>query len=149
MIKIFLFLIIQIFQISLNDVTKELPIYGEVKSVNNEMIFLKTDLFTPVKNIEFILMGKVYGGNPFIFPAIKMKYCFVQQKEDSCTFLDVSKFSILSTGIDGLYVDYYYTTTIIMNDRSNYLIFTLEIKDADSLMALGVHGTKLLNNKNK
>ena len=130
-----LFLIIQIFHLSLNAKMKELPIYSEIASINNEMIFLKTDLFKPEKNIHFYINGRVYDPNPYRYRQhhIYMKYCFVQQKEDSCRFIDVTKFTLIHYGIDGSYINYLFNTTIIMSNYNNYLLFSIEIEKAEKL----------------
>ena len=76
-----LFLIIQLFGISLNIPAKELPLYGEVEINENENIFLKSDLFKIGKRIELIInfcFENVEAPNPSIY----VDFCFSDQNED-------------------------------------------------------------------
>lgn len=76
-----LFLIFQLFGISLNIPAKELPLYGEVEINENENIFLKSNLFKIGKRIELIInfcFENVEAPNPSIY----VDFCFSDQNED-------------------------------------------------------------------
>lgn len=128
---LFIFSIFQLFIFEQSKIAKELPSYDKIEVVNNETVYLKTDMYKEGKEILLYFVFLNYTQDRV--RALHLNYCFSNQiEENSCTFRQ-EKFDddrdYLHNG-DKLYFFPY----IYMRNTSRYLLFNAYLEGSKQII---------------